>query len=268
MPASNRVFLDVNGVHLCCVDFGGGGPPILLLHGLAGRGNEWHDTASWLTQRGHVFALDQRGHGRSAKDLDDYSREAYIADAVAVIERLHLAPALLIGQSMGGLNAFLVAARHPDLVRALVVVEARPSPNPSAQSDVEKWLNSWPPPFSSLADARAYFGGETLYAQTWLEMLEERDDGYWPLCRHEDMLRSMADIVTADYWSEWDRIACPTLIVGGENGHISPDEQRAMASRIPRGRYVQIPQAGHDLHLDRPDLWRQAVEAFLDEVAG
>jgi pimeloyl-ACP methyl ester carboxylesterase len=266
MPASSRVFLDVNGARLCCVDFGGSGPSILLLHGLAGRGNEWHETANWLTQRGHVFALDQRGHGRSAKGLDDYSREAYVADAVAVIERLRLAPALLIGQSMGGLNAFLVAARRPDLVRSLVVVEAQPSPSPSAQRDIEKWLNSWLLPFPSLVDAQAYFGGATLYAQTWLEMLEERDDGYWPLCRHEEMLRSMADIVTIDYWSEWDRIACPTLVVGGEDSFVPQEDLRAMASRIPQGRYVQIPQAGHDLHLDRPDLWRRAVEAFLDEV--
>jgi pimeloyl-ACP methyl ester carboxylesterase len=268
MPAGKRVFLDVNGIHLGCVDFGGDGPSILLLHGLAGRGNEWHDTASWLTQRGHVYALDQRGHGRSAKELDDYSRDAYVADAAATVERFQLAPVLLIGQSMGGLNAFLVAARHPDLVRALIVVEARPSPNTSAQRDVEKWLNSWPLPFSSLADAQVYFGGDTLYAQTWLEMLEERDDGFWSICAQEEMVRSMADLVTADYWPEWDRIACPTLVVCGENGHISQDERREMAGRIPHGRYVQISQAGHDLHLDRPDLWRQAVEAFLDEVVG
>jgi pimeloyl-ACP methyl ester carboxylesterase len=99
-------------------------------------------------------------------------------------------------------------------------------------------------------------------------MLEERDDGYWPLFRHEDMLRSMAGVVTADYWAEWDRIICPTLVVGGENSFVPQEDLRAMASRISHSRYVQIPQAGHDLHLDRPDLWRQAVEAFLDEVAG
>jgi pimeloyl-ACP methyl ester carboxylesterase len=237
--------LSVNGVRLCCVDFGGDGPSTLLLHGLAGRGNEWHDTATWLTQHGHVFALDQRGHGRSAKGLDDYSHDAYVADAVAVIERLQLAPTLLIGQSMGGLNAFLVAARHPDLLRALIVVEVRPSQNPAAQRDIERWLNSWPLPFPSLTHARAYFDGETLYAQMWLEMLEECNDGYWP---------------------EWDRIVCPTLLVCGENGHIPQDERREMTNRIPHGRNVQIPHAGHDLHLDRPDLWRQAVEAFLDEV--
>ncbi len=124
------------------------------------------------------------------------------------------------------------------------------------------------PPFPSLADARVFFGGETLYAQTWLEMLEERADGYWPICRKEEMVRSTEDQVTCDYWSEWERIACPTLIVGGENGFVPQDELQEMASRIPHGRYVQVPQAGHDLHLDRPDLWKQITEAFLAEVIG
>ena len=193
MPESNRHFLHVNNVRLCYVDFGGNGSSFLLLHGLAGRANEWHNTAQWLTQDGHVFALDQRGHGRSDKQLNDYSRDAYVKDVMNVIEQLHLAPVVLIGQSMGGQNAFLVAARYPYLVRALIVIEAAPDPAPSAQHMVAKWLNSWPLPFSSLADARAFFGGETLYARTWLEILEERDDGYWPQFGREEMIRSIDD---------------------------------------------------------------------------
>ena len=116
----------------------------------------------------------------------------------AMIEHLRLAPVLLIGQSMGGQNAFLVAARRPELVCALIVVEAMPGPNPSVQAAVSSWLDSWPLPFASLADARAFFGGETLYAQTWLETLEEREDGYWPQFRKEEMVRSIQDQVTHD----------------------------------------------------------------------
>jgi pimeloyl-ACP methyl ester carboxylesterase len=134
------------------------------LHGLAGRGSEWQSTARWLSEHGHVFALDQRGHGRSEKGLSEHSREVYVRDVIAVIEQLRLAPVLLIGQSMGGQNAFLVAARRPHLLRALVVVEAGASPNPSARQLVGRWLSSWPLPFPSLADARACFGGDTLYA--------------------------------------------------------------------------------------------------------
>lgn len=266
MPESNRHFLHVNNVRLCYVDFGGNGSSFLLLHGLAGRANEWHNTAQWLTQDGHVFALDQRGHGRSDKRLNDYSRDAYVKDVMSVIEQLHLAPVVLIGQSMGGQNAFLVAARYPYLVRALIVIEAAPDPAPSAQHMVAKWLDSWPLPFSSLADARAFFGGETLYARTWLEILEERDDGYWPQFDREEMIRSIDDQIIHDYWSEWEHITCPTLIVGGEKSFLSQNRLQEMANRIPHGHYVQIARAGHDLHLEQPDSWKRTIEAFLQEI--
>ena len=189
-----------------------------------------------------------------------------VNDVITVIEHLRLAPVLLIGQSMGGQNAFLVAARRPELMRALIVVEAMPGPNPSAQEAVSRWLDSWPLPFASLADARAFFGGETLYAQTWLETLEEHEDGYWPQFQKEEMVRSIQDQVTHDYWSEWERSRCPTLIVGGEKSFLPQQHLQEMARHIPHGRYVQAAQAGHDLHLDRPQLWQQIAAVFLFEL--
>ncbi len=268
MLEAKRLFLNSKATRLCCVDFGGSGQPFLLLHGLAGRANEWRSTAAWLKDYGHVFALDQRGHGQSAKGLDDYSRDAYVNDAIAVIQQLHLAPVLLIGQSMGGQNAFLVASRRPDLVRALIVIEAGPGADPATPANVAKWLDSWPVPFPSLADARIFFGGDTLYAQTFLEVLEEREDGYWPIFRKDEMVRSVEDQGTRDYWDEWERVTCPTLIVGGEKSFLPQDQLQEMAGRIPHGRYVPIAQAGHDLHLDQPERWRQVAEAFLRELSG
>lgn len=260
---SKRLFLHSDDVRLCCLDFGGDGPPVLLLHGLAGRANEWRNTANWLTQSHHTFALDQRGHGVSDKLISDYSRRAYVSDIINVIEQLHLRPTILIGQSMGGQNAFLVAAQRPDLVQKLIVVEAGASANPSAQELVRRWFATWPLPFSSLADAKAFFGGNTLYAETWLEVLEEHSDGYWPQFHIEDMLQSIEDQVTQDYWSEWRRVRCPTLVVGGANSFLSQDELHVMAECIPHGRYVQIPNAGHDLHLEQPEAWHQVAEPFL-----
>ncbi|HLV99759.1 MAG TPA: alpha/beta hydrolase [Ktedonobacterales bacterium] len=268
MSSGKRLFLKSQNARLCCIDFGGDGPTMLLLHGLAGRANEWHSTAEWLSGQGHVFALDQRGHGKSEKGLADYSRDAYVNDVITVIQQLRLAPVVLIGQSMGGQNAFLVASRRPDLVRALIVVEARPGADPATPAMVERWLDSWPVPFPSLADARIFFGGDTLYAQTWLEMLEEREDGYWPQFRKEEMLRSIEDQARQDYWAEWERITCPTLIVGGERSFLPQEQLQEMARRIPQGRYVQVEQADHDLHLDRPERWREIVGDFLRDGQG
>src|SRR3954469_4407894 len=106
---------------LACRDFGGEGPSVLLLHGLAGHAEEWAQTASWLTARCHVVALDARGHGRSTRRPTDVSRDAGVADAAFVIERLALQPAVVVGQSLGGLTALSLAARRPGAVRGLVL---------------------------------------------------------------------------------------------------------------------------------------------------
>lgn len=266
MSEIKRLYLNISGSRLCCVDFGGDGSPILLLHGLAGRAAEWWSTASWLTTTHRVFALDQRGHGMSDKATRDYSRDAYVRDVIEVLELLKVNAAILVGQSMGGLNAFLAAARRPDVVRGLIVVEATPDRNPRVQEDVRGWLGSWPLPFPTLAHAKAFFGGETLYAQTWLEVLEERADGYWPQFDTGSMLQSMADVAAHDYWQEWEQIRCPTLVVGGANSFISQDSLQEMAARIPHGRYHQIADAGHDLHLQQPERWKHILAEFLQEL--
>src|SRR4051812_44998403 len=116
-----------DGVRLAWCDLGGDGQPVLLLHGLAGHADEWRQTASWLTQRCRVVALDARGHGRSQRLPDDVSPAAQVADASFTIEHLGLSPVVVVGQSLGGLTALSLADERPDLVRGLVVVDASPA---------------------------------------------------------------------------------------------------------------------------------------------
>jgi pimeloyl-ACP methyl ester carboxylesterase len=73
-----------DGVRLACRDFGGEEPSVLLLHGLAGHAEEWAQTASWLTKRCRIVALDARGYGRSERFPADVSRDALVNDAAFV----------------------------------------------------------------------------------------------------------------------------------------------------------------------------------------
>lgn len=116
------------GTPLSCVDGGGAGPPVVLLHGLAGHCGEWDRIAERLHPRFRVIALDQRGHGRSERHPDDVSRAAHVADVVAVLDQLRLPDAVLVGQSLGGHTAMLTTATHPERVRALIL--GRPSQVP------------------------------------------------------------------------------------------------------------------------------------------
>ncbi len=142
---------------------------MLLLHGLAGHAGEWSETATWLTGNHRALALDQRGHGLSTHAPKDVSREAHVADVAFVIDQLNLGPVVLIGQSLGGNLAFLVAARHPDLVSGLLVAETSPDADPLGESAerLRRWLEGWPTPFPSREAALSFFGGASLYASAW-----------------------------------------------------------------------------------------------------
>ncbi len=250
------------GTSLTCFDHGGDGPPAVLVHGLAGHAAEWDGTAAWLRATHRVVAPDSRGHGRSERRPGDVSRAAFVDDLAHWIELLGLAPAVVIGQSLGAHTAFLLAARRPELVRALVVAEATPEADPEAPAAVEGWLRSWPVPFGGHRDALAFFG-DTTWGRAWAEGLERRDGGMWPAFDIDVMVAALADTAERDCWDEWRRVSCPALVVrAGDEGIPEAIVQR-MVAEAPRATAAVVANAGHDLHLHQPEAWRAVVEAFL-----
>jgi pimeloyl-ACP methyl ester carboxylesterase len=258
-----------DGTRLACADFGGTGTPVMLLHGLAGHATEWAETASWLTDRRQVFAPDLRGHGRSERRPDDVSRAAHGADVTAWIEHFGFETVTLVGQSLGGHTAFLVAACSPDRVEKLVVAEASPGPVRGEQSAseanetiarVEQWLESWPTPFPSREAATVFFGRNPNWAQAWADGLEQRDDGFYPSFDADVMVATLKD-ATGSYWDEWRRIECPTLVVVTTDHKNEPTA--LMLAEQPHASLAEVPEAGHDLHLDNPAGWRAAIEEFI-----
>ena len=204
-----------DGCRLAVVDTRHDGGSALLLHGLAGHAGEWESTTAWLSSLCQVVAFDQRGHGHSSRRPADLSREAFVVDAIEVIEQLDLAPVIIIGQSLGGHTAFLTAARRPDLVRAVVVAESSPERSPDSRSDVEALLRAWPVPFRDREHAVEFFGREKRSAEVWANGLESRSDGLWPRFDIDVMLDSLTDITRHNYWQDWERIEAETLIVRG-----------------------------------------------------
>jgi len=184
----------------------------VLLHGLYGWAGEWSDVASWLRTSRRVFVPDQRGHGLSKKGLQDFSRDAFVSDTVALIEHIG-GPVLLIGQSMGALNALVAAARRPELVERLILIEA--TAWNASDEPPDDWPARWPLPFQSVEQARLFFDSQGTDGRPWAESLEERDGGYWPRFRAEDMRRIAAHLSSYDYRAECRRIVAPTLVIGG-----------------------------------------------------
>ncbi len=251
----------------------GATPGILLLHGLMGRAAHWADTARWLSGRYRAIALDQRGHGQSAKPSGgSFDRDAFVADAAAAVEQLGLAPAALIGHAMGALTAWQLAARRPELVRAVVLCDMRASAlGPSSQREWEEWFASWPLPFATLAGVRRWFGEEdpTLdrphpaRGDFFAEVMTEAPDGWRPAFRWDQMLAAREGWVHDAHWEELAQVRCPALVIRGIDGELGRAEAQEMVRVLPRGEYADVPDAGHLAHLDHPDGWREPVGAFL-----
>ncbi|MFE6775410.1 alpha/beta fold hydrolase [Streptomyces sp. NPDC057702] len=251
-------------------------PGVLLLHGLMGRGAHWAETARWLSTRYRAVALDQRGHGRSDKPSDGpFTREAYVADAEAAVEQLGLGPVTLIGHSMGALTAWQLAARRPDLVRALVICDMRASAlGAASQHEWSAWFKSWPVPFATLADVRTWFGEGDPWLERprpargefFAEIMSERADGWRPVFSRRQMLLARETWVHDAHWEELALVQCPTLVVRGLDGELGRAEAQEMVRVLPRGTYAEVSDAGHFVHYDQPEGWRRVVEPFLETV--
>jgi pimeloyl-ACP methyl ester carboxylesterase len=252
---------------------GEGRPGVLLLHGLMGRAAHWADTARWLSGRHRAVSLDQRGHGRSDKPAaGPFDRNAFVADAEAAVERLGLAPVTLIGHAMGALTAWQLAARRPELVRAVVICDMRASAlGVDTQREWEAWFDSWPLPFATLADVRRWFGEEdpTLdrprpaRGEFFAEVMAEGEDGWRPAFSRQQMLAAREGWVHDAHWEELGQVRCPVLVVRGIDGELGRAEAHEMVRVLPHGEYADIPDAGHLAHLERPGDWRELVGAFL-----
>ncbi|KRD24326.1 alpha/beta fold hydrolase [Streptomyces sp. Root264] len=214
-------------------------PPVLLLHGLAGHLGEWDDLTARLLADGHrVVRHDARGHGASTRTPADMTRAAAVRDTVSLMDALTLPPAILLGQSLGGLTALLTAAAHPSRVASLILVEAGPQGrDPELPAQIGAWLDNWPTPFTSFGQASAFLGHEA-----WARGLDWREDGTGHARVDRDtMVAAVAELVTEDYWDQWSRVTCPTLVVRGERGTMPASEHTEMRTRRPSGTSLTVP---------------------------
>lgn len=255
------------GTRLHVTEFGGTGPGILLLHGLTDHAATWASTASWLTAYGRVVGYDARGHGRSEHPDGPYTRAAYVGDAAAVIERLELGPALAIGHSMGGLTAWQLAGRRPELVRAIVIGDMGPVTPADAVQGWRDWLASWPVPFASPDAVRAYFGAERpALGEVFAEVMWQAEDGWRPRTQTGHLLAAVEHWAARDHRPELALVKCPALVVAGGRSDDPAAGQREGAALLPDGEFVLLPESGHVLHREDPAGWRAAVEPFAARV--
>lgn len=242
-------------------DEGGTGVPILLLHGLMGSARTWQDQVPWLREHGRVFTFDAAGHGRPAPA--ELSTDAFVADlaaATAVITE----PMVLIGHSMGGLHGWVFAARYPERVRGLVVEDMGADFTGRTAAHWAAMIEAWPQPFADENALLEFFG--PVAGRYFRNSFDRTSDGY----RLHGDIATFRDISeewgTRSFWTEWERLTAPTLLIEGEYTITAPGQMRRMAELHPRARHIVIPGAGHLVHDDQPARYRAEVADFLTRL--
>lgn len=254
---------ETNGIHIHYTRTGGGAYPIILLHGLIANGICWTALARVLEGEYDVIMPDARGHGKSSVPEYGYRYEDHANDIAGLVQALGLSSPLLIGHSMGGMTATVVAARNPKLLRGLILAD--PSfLSPKVQREVRD---------SDVADQHRRFLNRSLneIMADARARHPERSAELIELIAQARLQTSMSafDVLTPpnpDYRQLVSSIDVPTLLVISENGVVSPTVAAELQSINPKFQVEKIPKAGHGLHYDEPEYFAVVVKSFLRSI--
>jgi len=241
---------------------GGVGRPLVLVHGLMGRGSTWSRQLPWLTRLGNVFTYDAPWHrGRDADDPRPVGTETFVDDLCAALGELGR-PAVLIGHSMGGLHSWCAAAARPDLVAALVVEDMAPDFVGGTTGPWEPWLHALPVEFGSVAEVFTEFG--PIAGQYFLEAFDRTATGWRLHGRPSRWIQIAAEWGTRDYWAQWTSGQAPAMLIEAGRSVAPAGQMRQMYELASdRATYVHVQESGHLVHDEAPDRYRREVEEFL-----
>ena len=240
-------------------------PPVLLAHGLFGSGKNLGGLARRLAETRRVISVEMRNHGDSFHD-PDHSYPALAGDLAEVIAA-NGGQADVLGHSMGGKAAMMLALTHPGAVRRLVVADIAPTAYAHSQNhlvDAMRGMDLSNLTLRSEADRR--LASEVSEEGTRAFLLQsldlKADPVRWRL--NLDLLHAEMDKITG--WPDTDRqYTGPALFLSGSNSRYVRDEHHARITALfPKARFQQIEGAGHWLHAERPREFEAALRDFLD----
>ncbi|MCS6801336.1 MAG: alpha/beta hydrolase [Chloroflexota bacterium] len=245
-------------------------PPMLLLHGVGQQAHSWDFVAMDLGQDHYVISLDQRGHGESDWAPDrDYSPEAFQRDLDGVVDHLGLKQFVLVGLSMGGMNAIRFAARRQHELRGLVVVDIGPEVIERGGREIRAFMemDDELDTFEEFVERAARFNPlrpKESFRGSLQHNLKQLPSGKWTWKYDKYFRDPTVERKRPDLWPDVRQLRLPVLVVRGEYSHVLGEEQaRVFVEALPDASYVVIPGAGHLVPGDQPDRFSDALRAWL-----
>ncbi|MGR2737032.1 alpha/beta fold hydrolase [Billgrantia sp. Q4P2] len=256
-------------VELNYQDTGGEGTPLIVVHGLLGSADNWRShIKQWQAQR-RVVAVDLRNHGRSPH-AEGMSYREMAEDLLALMDRLDIEKAHLLGHSMGGKVVISLARLMPERVASLIVADIAPQAYGHGHDAVFaglRQLQRGKPTNRREADELLAKHVDERATRLFLATnLERGEDG-------ELVLRVGLDQIEAGYRDIMHGPAGegafegPVLVLRGGRSHYVPDSALpGLREVLPNSRLVTLEEAGHWLHAERPEAFQSAVNEFLDSL--
>lgn len=247
----------------------GQGQPLLILHGFLGMSDNWKTLGVKYAENGfQVHMLDLRNHGRSFHS-DDFTYEVMVQDVVDYCAANSLTKIAIIGHSMGGKVAMLLATTHPDLVEKLIVADIGPKFYPQHHQDILAGLNAVD--FSVKPSRNQVEEILTPYITDWGTRQFLMKSLYWAapgqlafrfnLDVFNKNLEAIGNALPDDL--VFDK---PTLFIrGGASKYILDTDFELMQHHFPKMRVETIPNAGHWLHAENHELFYDLSTSFLQE---
>jgi 3-oxoadipate enol-lactonase len=244
-------------------EIAGAGDPLLFIHGLGSSHRDWEPQVAFFSRHYQVITYDVRGHGKSDKPKGPYSVSQFAADAAELMRSLAIAPAHIVGLSMGGMIAFQLALDEPARVKSLVIANSAPE---LIIRTFEQRLEFWRRRIIvRLFGARKFaeIMGVRLLPSPEHEALRQALVERWAENDTRAYLQALKAIVG---WSVAERIRairCPTLVITADQDYTPVSTKQAYMAHLLHAELVVIPDSRHLLPLERPEAFNAALMAFL-----
>lgn len=270
--------IDLGTVELVIAEAGAGGHPLMLVHGWTGAKEDFSDWMEPLAERHfHVVAPDNRGHGSSSKPSaeSDYSFEAFADDVLALADALAWDRFVLLGHSMGGMVAQVVAMRDPGRLRGLVLMDTHHGAigvEPAiVDAGIDMARNNG---IDAIADLMAVATEPgPLDSEAYRRVCAERPGHFQSgIDKTRRSSAAMFAAMLAEMSSSPSRLAplstlaVPTLVIVGDQDVPFVAASEELAATIPGARLEVLADAGHSPQFEAPDSWWKAMTSFLDSL--
>ncbi len=264
-------YIDVNGTRMHYTDSGEGSETIAFSHGLLFSGAMFEAQVAHFRDRYRCITFDHRGQGQSAVSESGYDMDTLTDDAAALIDALDVGPCHFAGLSMGGFVGMRLAARRPDYIKSLILLETSADPEPKENHGkykklnfVARWIGLW---------AVANKVLPIMFSQSFLnDPTRTADKARWKaeiLGNHRiGITRAVMGVIKRQpVMDELRNIDCPTLIIVGEEDVATvPEKSERMHQKIKGSELIYIPRAGHSSTVEQPDMVNAAIDGFLERV--